>query len=378
LGSGKCYARCRVPNNGYDYPLDQPTYYQALRDRGYRVAGVGKFDLHKATLDWNLDGSRLISEWGFTEGIDNEGKLDGSTSYRRNGSPMGPYLAFLQRAGWADAYVREHADRKEHMDAYTSALPDEAYCDNWVAENGLGFLRAFPLGQPWHLVINFTGPHNPMDVTASMRRRWETADLPLPHGNDHPDRQGLLRACQNYAAMIENIDRHVGCYLDLVRQRGELADTLVVYSSDHGEMLGDHGRWGKSTWYAPSTGIPLIVAGPGVQQGLLSDALVSLHDLAATFLEYAEAAPLPDMDALSLCPLLRGHATGHRQVVISGLDGWRMAFDGRFKLVIRSGQPPLLYDLAADPFEDLNISFQEPQVVSRLLSAIEREWAAAA
>src|SRR3712207_7607524 len=62
-----------------DYPLDQPTYYQALRAAGYRVAGVGKFDLHKATLDWGLDGSRLIAEWGFTEGIDNEGKDRKST-----------------------------------------------------------------------------------------------------------------------------------------------------------------------------------------------------------------------------------------------------------------------------------------------------------
>jgi arylsulfatase A-like enzyme len=378
LASGKSYNRCRVPNNGFDYPLDQPTYYQALHDRGYRVAGVGKFDLHKATLDWSLDGTRLIREWGFSEGIDNEGKLDGSNSYRRKGGPMGPYLAFLQRHGWADVYVQEHTHRKQYVDAYTTALPDEVYCDNWVAENGLSFLRAFPSDRPWHLVINFAGPHNPMDVTASMRQRWETVDLPLPHRNDHPDREGLLRNRQNYAAMIENIDRHVGHYLDLVAERGELEDTLVVYSSDHGEMLGDHGRWGKSTWRTASAGIPLIVAGPGVRQGLLSDALVSLHDLAATFLEYARAQPLPDMDAISLCALLSGRRVSHREVVTSGLDDWRMAFDGQHKLVIRIGQPPLLYDLAADPLEDLDIAPQEPHIVARLLSTIEREWAAAA
>ena len=80
LAAGREYDRCGVPNNKFDYPLSQPTYYQALRDAGYRVAGVGKFDLHKATLDWGLDGSRLIREWGFTEGIDNEGKMDAIAS----------------------------------------------------------------------------------------------------------------------------------------------------------------------------------------------------------------------------------------------------------------------------------------------------------
>ena len=99
LASGRAYGQCRVFNNNQDYPLDIPTYYQRLRDRGYRVCGVGKFDLHKdltKPLFWELDGSRLLREWGFTEGIDNEGKLDGSNSYLSAGrKPRGPYLDFL-------------------------------------------------------------------------------------------------------------------------------------------------------------------------------------------------------------------------------------------------------------------------------------------
>jgi arylsulfatase len=366
LASGKDYDRCRVPDNGHDYPLDQPTTYQALREAGYRVAGVGKFDLHKATLDWGLDGSRLIDAWGFTEGIDNEGKLDGSTSYRRNAGPAGPYLTFLHARGLAEVYVREHAERKQHLDAYTTALPDDAYCDNWVAENGLAFLGRFPPDQPWHLVVNFTGPHNPMDVTASMRARWADVSLPLPHDNDHPDREGLQRSRQNYAAMIENIDRQVGRLIDAVKARGELDNTLIVYAADHGEMLGDHNRWGKSTWYTPSTGVPLIVAGPGVRQGVVSDALVSLHDLAATFLDYADLNPLPDMDAISLCSLLSGETDAHREHVSCGLDDWRMVFDGRYKLVVKAGEPPILYDIEVDPLEDTNVAAQHPEVVAWL------------
>jgi arylsulfatase A-like enzyme len=375
LASGRSYDRCGVPCNGVNYPLDQPTYYQALRDRGYRVAGVGKFDLHKDTSDptklwWGLDGSHLLHEWGFTEGVDNEGKMDGSTSYRVNGGPCGPYLAFLEERGLAEVYAQEHARMKQSMGAYTTALPDDAYCDNWLSENGLEFLRKFPENTPWHLVVNFTGPHNPMDVTGRMRRRWEDVPFPAPHNNDHPDREGLLRNRQNYAAMIENIDRQVGRFLDLVSARGELDRTVVVYASDHGEMLGDHGRWGKSTWRHASSAIPLIVAGPGVRRGVTSDALVSLHDLAATFVDYAGARPLPGMDAVSLRPVLEGRRDTYRDVVTCGLNGWRLAFDGRWKLVLHRDASPMLYDLWNDPWEDRNVVADNPTVVARLAKAL--------
>ena len=374
LASGRAYGACRVFGNRQDYPLDLPTYYQRLRDGGCRVAGVGKFDLHKdltKPLFWGLDGSRLLSEWGFTEGIDNEGKMDGSNSYLSSGrQPQGPYLHFLEQRGLADLYVAEHGRRKECMSAYTTALPDEAYCDNWLSENGLRFLRGFPQGQPWHLAVNFTGPHGPMDVTAPMRDRWKDVPFPPPHDNAHEDREGLLRVRQNYAAMIENIDRQVGRFLAMAEERGELDDTIVVYSSDHGEMLGDHSRGGKGTWYEPSSGIPLIVAGPGVRKGHVSDALVSLHDLAATFLDYAQLGPLPASDARSLRPLLESATDEHRQFIYSGLfdpdlHGWDMIVEGRHKLV-RTDERFLLYDLESDPNEDCDLADREPEAVERL------------
>ena len=377
VASGKSYERCGVVDNAQDYPLSQPTYYLALREAGYHVAGVGKFDLHKDTsspaqLDWGLDGSRLIEEWGFTEGIDNEGKMDGSNAYRHFGRPRGPYLAFLAERGLADTYVHEHDTRLEHMDAYTTALPDDAYCDNWVAENGLGFLRGFPSDQPWHLVVNFVGPHNPMDVTASMRERWADVPFPDPHDNDHPDREGLLRNRQNYAAMIENIDRQVGRFIDLVRERGEMENTLIVYSSDHGEMLGDHGRWGKSVWYDPSVRVPLIVAGPGVSREVVSDALVSLHDLTATILGACALPAIPGMDGVSLRPVLEGRAACHREYITAGLKDWRIVCDGRFKLVVGGQNTPMLFDLEADPWEDRNIAAESPEIVDRLESMLPR------
>jgi arylsulfatase A-like enzyme len=388
LAAGIDYRRSPVRNNGQDLPRATPTYYRLLQDAGYHVLGCGKFDLHKATLDWNLDGSRCLEEWGFTDGIDNEGKFDGSRSYRDAGGPKGPYLRFLHERGKAETYVAEHENVGAARGAYTTALSEQEYCDNWVAENGLSLLARVPQGDPWHLVVNFTGPHNPMDVTPRMRRRWEGVRFPEPHGNDQPNYspEDHQRNRQNYAAMIEHIDRHVGRFLEVVAQRGELERTVVVYSSDHGEMLGDHGLWGKSTWRDPSVRVPLIAGVPGMASGGVSDALVSLYDLAATFLQLAGVAIPASMDAKPLVPVLQGRTDRHRSVIVSGLDrggrgSWRMAYDGRYKYVRTTETPAdgpsvveeLLYDTRVDPWEDRNIISEHPTTADALRRAVPGE-----
>jgi len=371
LAAGRRYHRCRVPSNQVDYPLDQPTYYTALRDSGYTVAGVGKFDLHKNTLDWGLDGSRLLGEWGFSEGIDNEGKIDAVRSGAER--PMGPYMAYLHERGLAEAHVRDFTTRHGFRDTHPTPLSEDAYCDNWIAENGLRLLKGFPEGRPWHLVLNFTGPHNPMDVTEGMQAQWRDVPFPPPNENDQLDVAHHARIRQNYAAMIENIDRHVGRLLEAVTERGELDRTLVVYSSDHGEMLGDHNRWGKSTYYQPSVGVPLVIAGPGVREGVRSDALVEVQDLTATLLDYARVGPLPDMDSLSLRDILEGRREAHRPCVVSALNLWRMICDGRYKLVLRADGGPLLFDLLQDPQETTNLTERMPGEVERLRGMLNRE-----
>ena len=188
-----------------------------------------------------------------------------------------------------------------------------------------------------------------------------------PHANEQPDRAGLLRTRQNYAAMIENIDGWCGRLLDAVAARGELDDTVVVYASDHGEMLGDHGRWGKSTWREAAVRIPLVIAAPrGSAAGASTGALVSLHDLAATFLDYAGAAPLPGMDAVSLRPVVEGRRQRHRPVAVAGLADWRMVTDERHKLVVSPAHPPLLFDRETDACEDHDLAAARPEVVDEL------------
>ena len=371
LASGRSYRNCGVKSNEFNYPLSIPTYYQTLREKGYFTAGVGKFDLHKdispSNLHWGSDGSRLINEWGFSAGIDCEGKIDGVNSFKFHGKPMGPYLSYLQQQGVLEIYLSEHENREAHSNAYTTALPDHAYCDNWVAERGLDLLDRAPTDRPWHMVVNFVGPHAPMDITETMRSKCNNMGIPQPHNPFMPAKENTGRARRNYAAMIENIDRLTGSFVEKVKNRGEYDNTVIVYASDHGDMLGDHGKWGKGTWRDPAVRIPLIVRNPfSSYGGLRSNALVSLHDLTATFLDFAGCSQLDDMDSISFRPLLDGKCTEHREVLISEFGDWSLVFDGRYKLVLDSKKENLLFDLKTDPLEDHNIASKHPDIITKL------------
>ena len=173
--------------------------------------------------------------------------------------------------------------------------------------------------------------------------------------------------------MIENIDRWLGIFQDRLRERGDLDNTVVVYSSDHGEMLGDHGRWGKSVPYQASTGVPLVMAGPGIEKGVTSDALVSLMGLATTFIDFP-GLPLPSaMQSRSLRPLLDRGGGQHRDFAQSALKvarahagRFRMVQDHRYKLVEGFFEARALFDRGTDPTESENIADSKPGEVARL------------
>ncbi len=368
LASGMEYGRCGVASNKDVYPLHRPTFYQRLRAAGYHVMGCGKFDLHKPELDWGLDGKRLIREWGFSDAIDNEGKHDGTRAYIRNGKPMGPFLAYLDSLGLARAHVEDYEKRKGHGETFPTPLPDSAYGDNWIARNGLALLDAAPKNKPWFLQVNFNGPHDPWDITAAMEQRWRGVAFPQPVRNTQLTAENHVRVRENYAAMIENIDARIGELVRKVRQRGELENTLIVVSSDHGEMLGDHDLWGKTQPYHGSTGVPLVVSGLGLRPAVQRAPATAL-DLTATFLDYAGVGVVEGvaegMESRSLRPLLNGQGKA-REFVLSGLGGWRMALRERFKYVRRAEGGPLLFDLESDPQETENLAAERPGVVREM------------
>ncbi len=371
LASGMEYDHCRVPSNRENYPLDQLTFYQLLNRAGYHVMGCGKFDLHKPELDWGLDGKRMIREWGFADGIDNEGKHDATRAYTRAGKPMGPFMAHLEKLGLAKAHVADYERRKGHDATFPTPLPDSAYGDNWIARNGLDLLDAAPKDKPWFLQVNFNGPHDPWDITAGMEQRWRGVKFPQPVRCTQftPGAHELIR--QNYAAMIENIDRLCDQLIDKVRQRGELSNTVIAFSSDHGEMLGDHNLWSKRQPYHGSVGVPMILSGPDIRRGIICRDPATTLDLTATFLDCAGIERPARMESRSLLPLLAGRQPASRPHVLSGMDKWRLVIEQRYKFVRGFGDQALLFDLRDDPHEIRNLASVKPEAAARMSKLLD-------
>ena len=306
LALGREYDNTGVPTNNDNIADGEVTFYARLREAGYRVGGVGKFDMRKGASDWGIDGRHWVNgksyfdEWGFTDGLDSEGK--GATLVKivnkddpPNARGESPYSKMLtdRKDGTLQRYLEwNRACRKAYNQwSYTEPMDiaDEAYNDNWVGNNGLECIKNYPTGKPWFLQVNFPGPHPPVDITTSMAEWYRDASFPGPHASDElpPEKQTEIR--RNYSAMVENIDKWLGRYYAEIEKRGELDNTIIVWSSDHGEMLGDHERWGKSVPFHPSLSVPLLVSGPGIQRGVTLNGPTTTLDLTATFLDFAGA-----------------------------------------------------------------------------------------
>lgn len=253
--------------------------------------------------------------------------------------------------------------------------------------------------KPWVLFVSYPSSHPPFSVPAEFYREADelAAALPQdwdrPHAHDHPaiahlrhvmnsqpirDEAALRRVIAGFLALVAHLDAEIGRVLATLEDRGLAADTRVVYTSDHGEMCGAHGLFGKSCLYEESIGVPLIVAGPGVPEGAVVDAPVSQVDLYPTILE-ATGVPLAagdaDLPGLSLWPEIAAarparpvfaeyHAAGSR-------SGSFMLRQGRWKLLYHVGMPRQLFDLAADPGETRDLGPDHPE--ADRLEALLRE-----
>ena len=385
LASGMEYENCGVEKNRDPYPAEKTTFYKHLRDSGYHTMACGKIDLHKGAAGRTVDGRQNMEAWGFSDMLITAGK--GGAYLADPVGPKEPYYAYLDSLKpplgriCAEDIARRQQPRDQNWWGMTDPCPldDEHYLDNFTARTGLELIDKAPQGKPWHLIVNFNGPHPPMDITRSMERQYRGPDrvidgFPQPNSYAGPfPAERHIRIRQNYGAMIENIDRWLGIYQDRLRQRGELDNTIVVYSSDHGEMLGDHSKWGKSMPYQASAGVPLVMAGPGIAREARSDALVTLTDIAATFLDYADVKVPAEMQSRTLWPLLDAGGGDHREHTRSALitnqakhGRWRMVQDQRYKLVEGFFEHRALFDREADPLENENIAGLKPGEATRL------------
>jgi len=394
LASGLRYKDCRVASNSMDYPVDQKTYYSALREVGYIVSSVGKLDLHKPTLYWGLNGwIPDFDKIGFTHVIDNEGKWDAFLSLRmdkseilsQNGisqqiyTPKGPYMKYLEEKNLLRIHMSDFKKRLKKYNTEPTPLPEESYCDNWITQNALDMLNKFPEDNPWHIVVNFTGPHDPWDITKRMKKDWENVSFPAPYNGNEKKMEEEIKIRQNYAAMLENIDRNIGIIIEKVKVRGEIDNTIIIYVSDHGEMLGDFSKHGKQLPQRGSTHIPLVISGPSIPKGNYNHQLLVLQDLTNTILDYAQTSMKGAKASISLKELFEESKKVHRNYQISALNlsgsensGWKLIKNERYKLVVEKEKEYKLYDLNQDPWESNDCSKESPIIVKELLNELRK------
>jgi len=238
--------------------------------------------------------------------------------------------------------------------------------------------RERPADRPWVLYVGHGRPHPPWNPRQSVFDRC-LASLPRladkylqPIEDLHPmdqvqalhtcayDRgvEDLRRAHAAYHGAVEELDEEVGRLLAVMDELDLRRDTLIIYSTDHGEMARAHGKWGKLSLYEDSVRVPLIVAGPGVAQGRVERAPVSLLDVPPTIAEAVGVAAPPELRGRSLMSLARGRADpGRPPFVFAEIHGnaWPCAAfavrRGRWKLMEYLGQRPALYDLEQDSDE---------------------------
>jgi arylsulfatase A-like enzyme len=289
---------------------------------------------------------------------------------------------------------RRREDYRERLGAFTWELPEDLHPDVFVTDLACMWLERYPKKneEPFFLQVGMPGPHPPYDPTAEYLERYIDKDLPKPirdydldtqvqpmrelrahhQANDHdaivqlaePTDEQLHAQRAHYYANVSMIDRQVGKILDSLEQRGVLDNTLIIFTSDHGDCLNDHGHSQKWTMYEQSVRVPAVVFGAGVKTGVKVDDLVSLFDFGPTILEAAGVTPPEWMEARSLQPYLRGEQDETRDCVfaehsddkiLDATEYMTMIRRGRWKLVhyvdYEEGQ---LYDLEEDPGERVN------------------------
>jgi arylsulfatase A-like enzyme len=271
---------------------------------------------------------------------------------------------------------------------------------SWCAQKAIDVIEAAAeRGQPWHFSVNMYDPHHPFDPPLEWLEPYVTRldDVPLPNYQpgelDHKPIFQQIDHCAAYNipghypfaamgsgdhrlvraaywAMVNLIDAQVGRMLDALDRTGQRDTTLVIFMSDHGELLGDHGIYLKGPYfYEPAIRVPLIMAWPGViPAGRRSTALVELVDLAPTLLEASGIGIYPGMQGRSLWPLLTGAAPPdqHRDDVYceyynampwhrKPIPQTTMVRTAHHKLAVMHGlNDGELYDLANDPHETTN------------------------
>jgi choline-sulfatase len=381
--SGRLPSEIGAYDNAAEFPASVPSFAHALRRLGYRTVLAGKMhfvgpdQLHG--FEERLTTDIYPADFGWTPDWDRPGERQDYYHSMLSVVEAGPCARSLQLD--FDEEVAHQAARKIY-DLARSGDP-----------------------RPFLLLASFSHPHDPFTITPEYweRYRGDDIDLPavpaLPRAEQDPHSRRIYDVCdigrhaltearlraarRAYYGAISYIDDKLGALRAALAAAGLAEDTVIVLTSDHGEMLGERGLWYKITFFEGAARVPLVVHAPGRFAPRRAGGNVSLLDLYPTLVELAGGAaadePLPGR---SLLPLLEGDTAGwpdsvHGEYLGAGAAGpLVMVRRGAHKYVVGEDSPPQLFDLAADPRELNNLSGQASEGAREAAFAEEvaRRW----
>ncbi len=370
-------------------PAWEVTFMERLQVSGYRTGAFGKMHMYppKGFHEQKLSGGQ------------------GARWDRSSGSKLGPgplgneYAVWLEErhpGGYEAIYEqRRQPEYRQHGSAVQSVLPVEEYVDTWVAENTMDFIRHHANEeQPFFAWCGFLNPHTPLDAPAPYDQMYDPDTMPIPttfladvsdrpdfyakrqNGfRNNPDKAKLRRMIAHYYGLCTMLDDLCGRIFDTLKAERLWDNTLIIYMSDHGDLMGDFGMSGKGNFLDGSIHVPLIVKAPADPRldGVRSESntkakraesvvgLVEHFDVAATILDYAGVAKPTSMSAESLRPLVEGNGAGKAQVLCEFTENDR-SYKGkclrttRYKYILWTpGRMEELYDMQVDPLEERNL-----------------------
>jgi choline-sulfatase len=238
-------------------------------------------------------------------------------------------------------------------------------------------LKNYDRPEPWFCWVSFGGPHEPWDTPAAYANRYDPGKMPAPASRpeDRSDRPrgtidqrfeqapqldhgdvGAMRA--DYAGNVTLIDDQIGHILSVIEQRGELDNTVIVLTSDHGEHNGDAGLIYKETFLDGAVRVPLLIRTPDSGlAGSVSNTMVEWFDVGPTLVDLAGGKITHDQDARSLGPVLGDPKQPHREESISEYRQECMMMTPEWKIAINAEQEVyLLFDRSHDPYELKNLA----------------------